>query len=169
MRLLTLDLAKHTGWAAFDGVSSMPLTGCKTLVGWGYAPADFLELFRKWLGDMVLAHRPQAVAIERWFLPPHLDAATIGQQIGASYFAQWALRATGAEVYTPTSAEWRKETFGKVALAKGEDWKSKAVARVQARGFDVTNHNEAEAILQMDWLATKKRINLPWRTERLVA
>ncbi|MEA3537632.1 MAG: hypothetical protein U9R73_00715 [Pseudomonadota bacterium] len=170
MRLLTFDLGKYTGWAAWDGKSSLPSHKMKTLVGWDYEPAAFLAFQRKWLGEMLKVHRPEVVAIERWYLPQHGDGKTIAQQIALSFFFQWALRSAGIPFHILQPNQWRKETFGKAVLNTGEDWKTKALNRVAARGIEgVTDHNEAEAILLMDWLATHYRFNLPWRTERLVA
>lgn len=182
MRLAAFDLSSNTGIAVWDGVAGRPTLFTKKLVGWDFQPADFLELWRVYLGDFLKTYRPQAVMIESWYIPQHqsvdpvtgersgfkIDGKTVGNQVGLSYFTQWALKASGCKVHMVTAAQWRKHAFGS-SRNNGTDWKVRAKNRCQYLGWDYKTDNDAEAALILDCLATSVLgLKTPWRDDMLL-
>jgi Holliday junction resolvasome RuvABC endonuclease subunit len=167
MRFAALDLSSKSGWAAWDGQSPNPVLGTKQLVGWQYDAGSMLELYRKWLGDFFAIHRPDMIAVENWYIPPHMDATTIGKQIQLAGFTQWACKAAKIECHMVTSASWRKSWFGH-ARGKTEDFKRRALHRCDELGWAYPDHNAAEAAGILDWLITQKARQMPpWRSHPL--
>lgn len=164
MRFAALDISSRTGWAAWDGTSPAPVLGTKQLVGWQYDAGTMLELYRKWLGDFLQIHRPDAMFIEGWFIAPHLDAVTIGKQVALVSFTQWALKAARIPSYIFTVAEWRKGYFGS-AKGKAEQFKRKAMHYCDEMDWAYPDHNAAEAAGILDHGICKiGRVTPPWRS-----
>lgn len=169
MRIAALDLSSKTGFASWDGVSDKPVLGTKQIVGWQYDAGSMLELYRKWLGDFFAIHRPDVIAIESWYIAPHLDGATIGKQIMLSGFTQWACKAAKIRCHLVTSAQWRKHIYGS-SRGNGTDWKVRATQRCDHLGWTYQDHNSAEAGLILDWaVCTVAKMNPPWRDDLLMA
>jgi hypothetical protein len=169
MRYAAFDLSSKLGWGAWDGHASKPLLGTKTIVGWDYDSGTMLELYRKWLGDFLRIHRPQKVAIESWYIAPHMDGATIGKQIMLSGFTQWACKASGTPFHLVTAGQWRKTWYGSARRPEGNDWKLMAVNRCKALGWEAQDHNAAEAGGILDWLISEVgRETSTWRSEHVL-
>lgn len=169
MRVGALDLSSRTGWAAWSDPAARPTLGTKKLLGWDYDEASMLEFYRLWLGDWLRTFKPEIVAVERWFIAPHMDGATIGKQIMLAGFTMWALKSAGVKPCLVTSAEWRKHAFGS-SRNNGTDWKRRAMQRCDFLGWDAIDHNAAEAGLILDWaIVQKAKKNPPWRDDVLMA
>jgi Holliday junction resolvasome RuvABC endonuclease subunit len=168
MRVAAFDLSSKTGWAVWDGISKQPTLGTKEIVGWQYDAGTRLELYRKWLGAFIGAHRPQMIVIEGWFIAPHLDGATIGAQIGLCQFTQWAFKAAGVPCHLVTAGQWRKHWHG-TAAGKGEWHKRKACEIATRLGWTYSDHNAAEAAGLLDYaICHIAKETTPWRDDWLL-
>ncbi|MES2289311.1 MAG: hypothetical protein V4530_06185 [Pseudomonadota bacterium] len=169
MRYAAFDLSSKTGWGVWDGAREKPILGTKQIVGWDYDAGTMLELYRQWLGEFLRLHRPQRIALESWYIAPHLDGKTIGKQIMLSGFTQWACKAAKIPFHLVTAGQWRKTWYGSAALPQGNDWKLMASHRCRTIGWDAVDHNAAEAAGLLDHLITQYgRETPPWRSEHML-
>jgi len=151
--VLALDLASRAGWAY--GATSDRATGwgvwdlgSAAKVGHGAAYAVLAD----WLGDAFRLHRPSLVVMEAP-LPPggqtHANTARLLLGYGAvvellCYRWSIPLREQGA-------ATVRKRVMGTARVEKPD-----IVRWCQARGYEVTDHNAADAIALWHFAATAK-------------
>jgi Holliday junction resolvasome RuvABC endonuclease subunit len=143
VRLLALDLSTHVGWAFFAHRAAKPLLGT-----W-HAPEranrdDFGPMFvafERWLGHMLIEHRPHVLAFEAPILPRDLRRA---HAIRMSYgFACMTERT--ATVARLRCVECHPSTV-KVALAgNGRAKKPAMIAAAVRRDFAVATEHEADA------------------------
>lgn len=167
MRYAAFDLSSKTGWGVWDGHAPQPQLGVKPIVGWDYDAGSMLELYRKWLGDFLRAHRPQRIGIEAMFIAPHLDAPTIFKQVALVSFTQWAAKAAAIPCTLIYSASWRKTWYGS-ATGRTDDFKIMAENRCRDLGWPAPDHNAAEAAGILDHLVTQiGKETPPWRSEHL--
>lgn len=137
MRILALDIATTVGWAVSGGPS-----GIKSFQR---EAKDFGRLgvaFQLWLGGMIKHHRPGLVAIEA----PFMRGPSTYHLMGLCFAAH-----TVASFHGLPRREVPPRKLKKFATDNGNAKKPAMVAAVQAWGFDVTDHNEADAIAVLAW------------------
>ena len=169
MRIAALDLSSKCGWAVWEPGRARPLLGTKKLVGFSYDEGSMLEFYRLWFNDFLTTHQPDLLALESWYIPPHMDGATIGKQIMLHGMTMWRAKKRKVRVEKVTAAQWRKHAFGS-SRNNGTDWKVRARERCDYLGWTYPDHNAAEAGLILDWaIVTQARLNPLWRDDILMA
>lgn len=164
--ILTLDCAKRLGWAA--GVpGERPRCGVVDLRGQSHG--EVYAALGNWLDDARLVHQPATIIYE---------APLIGGQHAGINAARLALGMVAIveqfcwdhsiDCLEEHVARTRKEVLGRGNFAKGTA-KAEVLAWVRARGFDITDHNSADALvlwLHAESVALKRPAGGIFQSER---
>jgi hypothetical protein len=135
--ILALDCAAATGWAY--GTAGPEQWG--TIHFTAKDRAAKWQAFREWLDGMIAAHSPDMLAYEK----PFLRGAGSMSLIGYCVAVECAAHDHGLIV-----APVHNATVKKHAGIKGAD---KPIAAARARGWDVQNSHEADAVWLLDYVA----------------
>lgn len=143
--ILALDLAVATGWALRDeqgrltsGVQSFPLRR-------GESPGMRFLRFRKWYREMLELGTPLVVAFEAPLAGGRGFAMGVARELVAFVLE-------GAAEYGIETTSIYPSTLKKHATGKGNSKKAAMIVAARARwGVDVTDDNEADALLVLAW------------------
>jgi hypothetical protein len=145
-RLLALDIATDTGWCAGAIDQGEPGFGNFKLAA-GEALPNTLITFGDWLTKLCVLHQPQLVLIEE---PP--NPAWSGRTNYQTLRKLMALAAKAEEICARRKIECREVSVGRWRMALGCPKRVSGIkpypvfAQLAARGFDVNNHNAADAV-----------------------
>jgi Holliday junction resolvasome RuvABC endonuclease subunit len=139
MRILALDFATKTGWAA-EGLSGVQVFETKR----GESPGMRFLRFRGWLRDMCneLVH-PEVIAYEQ---PHHRGGAATEVAYGFLTEVKTMAADKGIELMPVHSSTLKKWATGKGNAGKGE-----MVFEAKRRGYNPQDDNEADACLIYDY------------------
>jgi len=153
--ILALDLSSTVGWALGDrpetlrwGQWLLPVTG-----GEGARGAGFAER----LVPMLEEHRPRRMVIEAP-LPPMAQTNTHSarQQYGLNWQAHYEAWHSSCATSEIDALTVRNEVMGSHRPASKDRIKREVVAFCRRRGFRVTSHHQADAVLL--WLCLYRRL-----------
>jgi hypothetical protein len=146
-RLLTLDIATDTGWCAGDVAEGTPGWG-----NWKLPPNIDLPLsliaYGDWLNKLCAIHQPQLVVIEE---PPN-PAWGGGKTNYTTLKKLMALAQKAEEICARRKIECREIGVTRWRTALGCPARIGGIkpypvfAQLEARGFEVGNHNAADAV-----------------------
>jgi crossover junction endodeoxyribonuclease RuvC len=158
-RVLALDLSSHTGWATdAPGGGDKPLSGVVDfdLNGDEYGPT--FSAFRQWLTDAAGVHNPEVLAFEAPLMPHGGNFMTSEQTvrllIGLAAHAEQIGHALGLE-----TVECNVQTVKRHFAGTGRADKAAMLARCQQLGWNIRNHNAADAAAVWDY--TRHSLRLP--------
>ena len=177
MTVLALDIAKwRTGYAI-----GSPWPGSR--FQWGTfetsefdaRPGYWLSRWRKRLVELLTGQQVTYIAVESFFIDMR-DFNFNGSVPMAMMHG--VLREVAEDLSVvigeASSRSWRKFVFGSAKLpddivkkARSETWKKKAIAEAVSRGWYVTHHDEAEALLLLDFTLAAKDADYRHRTGQL--
>lgn len=146
MRVLALDLATVTGWAAGD-TASRPACGSVRLVGG--APVDRWLALWDWLDAAITIHDPREIVFEAPLVRSDNAARTL---IGLSVVVELVARERSVRCTESNIAHTRKQIIGRGTFPKGEA-KGAVVAWAKAEGFDPPDDNAADALVLWHYAA----------------
>lgn len=143
----TIDASKYVGWSYFASAHAMPK--CRTWAAkalWDsddYAP--YFVAFEEWLTESLTVFNPDVFGFESPIVVPHRDGRgsdenNIRRLIGVVSIAELVCAKRGLrclEVHNQTSKSF-------MGLKRGKD-KDGMVVAMTALGYDVGDHNQADA------------------------
>lgn len=139
MRILALDFATKTGWAA-EGLSGVKVFDVRR----GESPGMRFLRFRGWLKDMCLnLVKPEVIAYEQ----PHHRG---GPATEVAYGFLTVIKLDAAE-YGIELMPVHSSTLKKWATGKGNAGKGEMVFEAKRRGYNPQDHNEADACLLYEY------------------
>ncbi|HVJ44647.1 MAG TPA: hypothetical protein VM639_24330 [Dongiaceae bacterium] len=141
-RLAFLDIAKSAGWATSNGRADV-LFGVKEFPrGQLATTGQVFRLYRQWLSDFIAIHNPTDLAFEA-----PMFAGNAGEVayllIGMAAITEEFCNERGIPCYQQTPDEIRKHLLG---FARGNDIKSHVGFKLRQLGYDVADHNAADAL-----------------------
>lgn len=147
MRILALDLATSTGWAAWDGrliasgKQSFPLRR-------GESPGMRLLRFRTWIRGVIADLQPEVIA---WEAPLAKGSGMArGGLTGEALAALVLVEAEGVRAQTTTIYP---ATLKKHATGKGNAPKAAMVSAARERwGVEPESHDHADALCVLGWV-----------------
>ena len=137
MNVLSLDLAKQTGWAATHGTSVS--SGHKQ-----FKNKDFASLsgaFWRWLNEMLDQHRPDVVAYEAPVVK-HPHATQI--LVGLSWLVILACQLRSIDCVSVSNTAAKKNFLGRVYGKKEKPYPG--IVEAQRRGWNPGSTDEADAL-----------------------
>lgn len=167
-RVLALDLSSHTGWAVdAPGGGDKPLSGVVDfdLHGDEYGPT--FSAFRNFLNDAVCIHEPEVLAFEAPLMPHGGNFMTSEQTvrllIGLAAHAEQIGHAMGLE-----TVECNVQTVKRFFTGTGRAQKADMIARCNAIGWPVKNHNAADALAVYAFVKSSLDPKFAYRTTPLL-
>lgn len=156
-RVLALDLSSHTGWAI-----DRPTGGEKPLSGVVDLPLDGDEYgrafvaFEQFLCDAIAAHAPDAVAFEAPLMHRGSNFITTEQTVrllfGLAAITELVAHRSGLMAYEVNVATVKRHFAG-----NGRATKADMMARCRQLGWEVKDHNAADACAVWDFVRHKLR------------
>ena len=156
--LLYLDLATKTGWAVGD-ITGRPQFGTQVMPSTGPALGTFGNAFEDWLCSLLGEHKPDHVAFESPFLGGTLNLHTTRKLTGLCFVTEMLCGREGIRVTETHYSAVRMWALGHAKRGKWADkehkitWKFHMMQAAKARGHDVHDDNQADAVLGWEWTA----------------
>lgn len=168
--VLALDLATVTGWA-YGRPGQMPSFGHLRFVGQGTSRAGLYRAFRSWMDAVwknVRDHQPDLIVYESSAVPSIMagktNIDTIKTLIGlAEHLEEWAYNRV--ELREASVSQVRAHFIGR--NMKANIAKPMTMERCKELGWDVENHDEADACALWDYQCSFLRPDLAPRTTPL--
>lgn len=133
--LLALDNSLSCGWAL--GAGGEIAFGTRVFEGFSGNDARVGRRFRAWLDEMIDAKNPATIIIERPFLRGEVSWLLFGM----AWESQRAAEARNIRCY-----DYSPQTIKKFLTGDGRAKKPDMVRAARARGYNVNNDHEADAI-----------------------
>jgi Holliday junction resolvasome RuvABC endonuclease subunit len=153
MKILTLDLAKQTGWAVIGDGGKIYSGHVK------FDEADFPDLalaYWSWLGDQLQRYRPELVAYEAPVVK-HPHATKI--LVGLSWLTILAAGLAGIPSMAVTNTAVKKHFVGRVYGKKETPYPGTVEA--QKRGWSPRSTDEADALAILSYVLHKSHCDGP--------
>jgi hypothetical protein len=142
--LLTLDMAKRLGWAA--GVpGDRPRSGVVQLRGQSHG--EVYAALGNWLDDARQVHQPSTLIFEAPLIGgQHAGINAARLALGMVAIVEQFCWDNGIDCLEEHVGRTRKEVIGRGSFPKGTA-KAEVMAWLRGRGFEVTDDNQADALL----------------------
>lgn len=155
--ILCLDLGADMGWCV-GRPGEKPRFGLKRLGGEGATAGERFHHLREWFMDQTVFERPFGVCVESAMnvavaLRVGNAARSLPTTLGYHAIIEEAAIARGVSLFRQVDVDdHRRHFLGRARFSGGStEAKRAAVARCQQLGWDVTNHNVAEACAVWDY------------------
>ena len=157
-RVLALDIATHCGWAAYDqGRISF---GSFDVADKNAALGEFLCRYGRRLRDLITLHNPDIVAKEASFAGgPKMNQQTLRKLLGAAGETDRVCYIKELRCWDVDTNEAMKCFAGR--SARGDAKKRLSIETARSRGYDVTCHDESDALAVLSWTLHSYKINHP--------
>lgn len=168
MKILALDQSMTaTGWAFYRPGLERPIYGLRECESWHNCEADQLISWQGFLDNLIERSQPDLLVLERPFTPKgHEETLTNRLAVyGMISLALIAARRSNTKVLLVTPAQWREKFVWAVPAKELKGQKRRtalkrlSVSAARRDGFDVKDHNVAEAIGLLYFACLKYRIN----------
>lgn len=176
--ILALDLATVTGWAHVSplALASWPKTaleaasmpglpfdvGTQQFPKTGTDVGRFADAFHNWLVSMIEERRPDSLVFEAPYADSKRHQQTARKLLGLAWHTEWCCLRMGVRCSEANMTEYRKHFTG-VGQAKRERMKALVMESCRARGWEVADDNEADAMALLDFAVAC------WRPGRVAA
>lgn len=137
MQILALDTSLNTGYALGGGNPDDTVFGTVYFHKWKDDYAACGRMFSQWLGDFLDEHKPEKMIIEK----PFFRGASSWLLSGLVWEAH-----REAEFRDIPRAEFQPTRIKKFITGSGKAEKEDVIAAVRAKGFEVENDHESDAI-----------------------
>jgi hypothetical protein len=146
MSVMAVDLSSHCGWAS-GKPGSTPRFGVwelPSIADAGRQAGAFADVF----ADAITVHKPRLVILEVDInLHRHNPAGTAEQQIGMAYLAGLICWRREVTMKRATASDARSAVLGRARWPEKGDAKAAVLAWCRQQGWDVLNHNAADALV----------------------
>lgn len=160
VRVLALDLATSTGWAAYG--PGLPLTyGRYQLPECGHVVGRFLHHFDLWFSDLITEYEPRVIFYEAPWIGPRDTVDKLQKNLGLPNIVEMVCWRREVGCFKLNVRTVRAHFLGKGNL-KRADAKRQAVARCKALGLAVASDDEADAIALLDCALARWDWPRPW-------
>lgn len=145
--ILSLDIATLTGWAVGPVGAEIPISGCQRITHPGADLAVTFHKFDHWLADLITVHDPSLIVFEA----PVPRQNVHGFQTARKLLGLAAVCELVAYQREVECREAAVQTVRKHFCGNGRADKQDVIARCVARGWNVTDDNEADALALWDY------------------
>lgn len=160
MRILALDIATRSGWAAGEGADNAPAFGTLVLPA-SVTPGDYgrrFAAFRRGMVRLIAEHSPRCI----WFEAPLTFGGDTNQHTMRMLIGLAAICEEVAETYEIECVEANNQAIRKhfIGTARGnrEELKAGVMRRCHEMGWDVCDDNQGDACALFDYARHRLRI-----------
>jgi crossover junction endodeoxyribonuclease RuvC len=141
LNIVALDLATKTGWAYGHAHSGFPVFGTYKIDTSADEPGAFYVNFSQWLGGFLDSARAVIVVFESPVLPRLTRIQTLRRLYWLAGQVELFCAYRRIECYEAAPSAVKKSWVGSGAAKKAD-----MVAMAKARGYNVTDDNQADAL-----------------------
>jgi len=174
MHFVGLDLSvRATGWASWSQGQERPVSGTWELASaLQWSARAYCRLQR----NLMDLHRVEPItsilyedSLPAERLHGQTNRETLKAAVGLTEHVESFGEAIGAKTRYTNQSTWRRHALGKMKRGtRTPDLKHYAMLRCRELGFEPRNHNEAEALLILDFDIHLSGITPPWRMQHVL-